>query len=462
MDEKPKIHVQFHPGFLLLVGIPLAIACFYLIQLIEMLKGTFPYWLASNWGWLVFAGVILATPLWWKAYKAFTAHRHDTKDRDAYRALLTVATIQAQRGYNLEFTRGDVAFKLASPVRVHQTQVEEIESKQPQALLPSGELPTNVRYEDIRHQVPRDHILVGVGTRGIETKEKAVGACVWIVGLSGTGKTSTTVLRVEERAASGHQFLGIDPHFFKPDSLTNAITAYANKFIVPMARTPKETNKVLNMFLDEFKGRKSGKIPQPWKPITLLIDEVGSLMDVTEPLEKENADLIKSIARICGQEARNFNMGGILISQQATGLAWLRKVALMVIVHQLLMESEKRLATNNDTEVMLDMKLWPIGRTYVFGVGFNRTGPLTVQQPFFERKASSSDVWVFTDEDEDEDENIIDADMDEDEDTEELLDADYQRAMEAWNKGHKSVRALRDYLGITQYKAYELYKLVSV
>ena len=76
-------------------------------------------------------------------------------------------------------------------------------------------------------------------------------------------------------------------------------------------------------------------------------------------------------------------MGSIYISQQATGLAWLRKVALMVIVHQLLMNSEKELACNGDKAVMEDMKYWPRGRTYVYGVGFGAGGARTVQQPYF-------------------------------------------------------------------------------
>jgi hypothetical protein len=82
-------------------------------------------------------------------------------------------------------------------------------------------------------------------------------------------------------------------------------------------------------------------------------------------------------------------MGGIFISQQATGLAWLRKVSLMVIVHQLLMESEKRLALNGDKEAIEDMKSWPVGRTYVYGVGF-QDGPRTVQQPYFTRVVDDS------------------------------------------------------------------------
>ncbi len=257
----------------------------------------------------------------------------------------------------------------------------------------AGNLPDQVRYEDIRGQVPRGHIIVGIGQDGVETKERAVGALTWIVGLSGTGKTSTTVVRVEERHADGHMFLGIDPHFFKDDSLTNALAPYVDSFLLPMARTAKEINEVLRAFLNEFNGRKSGRILKPWQKITLLIDEVGSLMDVTVAIDEdekalleENKKLIHSVARICGQEARNFEMGGVFISQQATELAWLRKVALMIIVHQLGMNSERELATNGNKAVMRDMEYWPIGRTYVYGVGFGSDGPRTVQQPYFKKE----------------------------------------------------------------------------
>lgn len=257
-----------------------------------------------------------------------------------------------------------------------------------------GTLPTNVRYEDIQHEIPRGHVLVGCGLQGVETKPKAIGACVWICGLAGTGKTSTTVLRVHERASDGHVFLGVDPHWFKDDSLFHAVYEtldgapgpYANRFLLPMACTPEDSLEVLQAFLNEFNGRKKGLVPKPWKPVTLLVDEVGAQMDkatATTPEEKAIIELLPSIARICGQEARNFNMGGIFISQQATGLAWLRKTALMVIIHQLLQESEKKLALNDDPVVMKEMKLWPVGRTYVYGVGFGSEGPRTVQQPYF-------------------------------------------------------------------------------
>lgn len=300
----------------------------------------------------------------------------------------------SQQGMAFEYTKGGNLKVLGLPgtgARVSDmNQQGQIGGAAPLALGAGGALPMNVLYEEVRGQVPAGHILVGIGQAGIETKKAAVGACVWIVGLSGTGKTSTTVLRVEERATDGSKFLGIDPHFFKDDSLFHSIYetvngqpgAYKDLFMKPMARSTGEAKAILQTFIDEFNGRKSGRVPKPWQKVTLLVDEVGALVDTISEEEEEVAKMLKYVARICGQEARNFMMGGVFISQQATGLAWLRKMALMVIVHQLLMQSEKELACNGDKAAAKDMETWPIGRTYVFGVGFQE-GPRTVQQPYF-------------------------------------------------------------------------------
>ena len=306
-----------------------------------------------------------------------------------------VLALGQRPGYSTKFADSGTIEIIAPMVRTRVVE-EEMREVEPLQIEAPRRLPDRVRYEEIRSQIPQGHILVGVGASGVETKERAVGACVWIVGLSGTGKTSTTTLRVDERKQEGHKFLGADPHFFKGESLFHAIYEkedgrpgpYKGDFLAPMGRTPEEILDVLKMFLDEFNARKSKRRPKPWQKITLLVDEVSAMMDkalATTPEEKEIIDLLPSIARICGQEARDFQMGGIFISQQATYLAWLRKYALMIIVHQLLQESEKKLATNSDSEVMEEMKYWPIGRTYVYGVGFQE-GPRTVQQPLFEPK----------------------------------------------------------------------------
>lgn len=385
--DRPSLSFLQHWLEALLVAIVVVIVACVLVQLALPAVTTF---VAQHLLLLITLGVIAllggAAPWIWKACKAIDLYRQERKDRKAYRELLVSAKERLDQGFNLKYSNSRTGDQLevSNPfVRgrgAAATTVEEVEEKQMELAAPA--LPTHVRYEDVRNQIPAHHILIGVGRSGLETREAAVGACTWVVGNSGSGKTSTTTLRVEERYAAGHKFLGCDPHFFKPDSLTNSLKAYAHAFLQPMARTSEQMKVVLVAFLEEFRGRKSGQIAQPWQPITLLVDEVNALMDPADEIEEEIAKMLKSIARICGQEARDFRMGGIFISQQATGLAWLRKVSLMVIVHQLLMESEKRLALNGDKEAIEDMKSWPVGRTYVYGVGF-QDGPRTVQQPYF-------------------------------------------------------------------------------
>jgi hypothetical protein len=375
---------------------------------------------------LIVGGVVLGLIGAWKCYKLYHAFMLDAAVRRTVRAGVQKAVAGArnaelkndqlqekidlekqlpfilkwavENGYPVEYGKDGLKIAHQLPgVRVSEAAALQLGVGGASALPGPSDLPTSVLYEDVRGLVPAGHILVGVGRAGrVETKEKAVGACLWIVGLSGTGKTSTTVLRVEERATDGHGFLGIDPHWFKDDSLYHAICEtldgkrgpYARRFLRPMACTPAQQKEVLQFFLDEFNGRKGGRIPKPWRKITLLVDEVGALMDPTTEEEEEIKDMLPTIARICGQEARNFHMGGIFISQQATGLAWLRKMALMVIVHQLLMQNEKELAVNGEKAVAKDMETWPIGRTHVYGVGFSKSGPLTVQQPYFARTAA--------------------------------------------------------------------------
>lgn len=422
--------------------------------------------------WLVwFAGLVAYTALVWFIIRvaragidAFLALAHGLADLHAKIVSNRVAGTRIEL---LETRDHYVVYRQAGKILVQPVamprQTIAAPAEAPELLPPgpgpeAGVLPSKILYEDIRHQVPRGHVLVGVGTRGIETKEEAVGALVLIVGLSGTGKTSTTVLRVEERYASGHQFMVVDPHFFKTDSLTNAIQAYSGAFLMPIAKTPEATLEVLRAFLAEFNARKTGQRAHPWQKITLLVDEVTSFMDLQAAEDADIAleikKLLKSIARICGQEARDFQMAGIFISQQMTEIAWLRKMALMVIVHQLLMTSEKKLACNEDAAVMKDMERWPRGRTYVYGVGFDE-GPRTVQQPYFAAPKASYRP----------EETVVDATIVEEaaEACEEApddlpLDVAIQEALDAWNKGATGPRGMQRALGCTYYRACQLCK----
>jgi hypothetical protein len=250
-----------------------------------------------------------------------------------------------------------------------------------------GPLPTYVRYEEIRPQIPHGRALVGVSGRGIETKEDSVRALVWIVGGSGTGKTNTVCIRVDDDDRRGHRFLVIDPHLFKKDSLYHAIKGYSSRYLLPVAMEPEEVLAALNTFLQEFERRKAGG---SWTyPVTIIVDEVGSLVldiDKDNPAEANVVARLKEVARVCGQEARGFDMGGIFISQDAAGLAWLRKRALMVLAHQVTMWSERLLVCNQNTVIARDMDTWPVGRTLAYGIAFPE-GQLVVQQPVFQPRA---------------------------------------------------------------------------
>lgn len=471
----------------------LALVLFYERGNLEDFTGGVLLWLSRL---LIAGGVVFLLTAVWKCYKLYHAFMLDATNRRVARAgaQKALAAAQAQElkneqlrvkidlerqlpfvlkwavenGYPVKYGKDglEIAHQLPG-VRVSEAGALQLGAGAAGALPGPSDLPTSVLYEDVRGLVPAGHILVGVGRAGrVETKEKAVGACLWIVGLSGTGKTSTTVLRVEERASDGHGFLGIDPHWFKDDSLFHAICEtldgqpgpYAKRFLKPMACTPAQQKEVLQYFLAEFNGRKSGRIPKPWRKITLLVDEVGALMDPTTEEEEEIKEMLPTIARICGQEARNFNMGGIFISQQATGLAWLRKMALMVIVHQLLMQNEKELAVNGDKAVAKDMESWPIGRTYVYGVGFSKSGPLTVQQPYFTRSYAidgdftSEGVGSLVDAAE-----LLPVESESSGASSVLpVDEDLREALEAYQRGVRGPRAMQRALGCTYYRACQL------
>lgn len=260
-------------------------------------------------------------------------------------------------------------------------------------------LPTAVRYGEVRTQVPNGHILLGVSGTGVETVRSAAASFIWILGMSGTGRTNSLVLRVEERRVLGHKFLGYDPHALKDGSLTNIVyedavthapARYRDLFLMPMARNTAEGKAVLKKFLDEFDGRKSGRVPKPWQPWTILIDEVDCLVGGESEDEREVEHMLRRVVRVCSQEGRAFCLEGICTSQRASGLAWLRKLALVTIVHQLLLQSEKELVCHEDKAVMADMDCWPAGRTLVYGVGLRSA--LVVQQPYFDWSESVANL----------------------------------------------------------------------
>jgi hypothetical protein len=270
-----------------------------------------------------------------------------------------------------------------------------------QLALPSGELPQLVRYEDVKRMVPAGHTLIGVGPGGRAiTRPRDVNALIWIVGNSGMGKTNTVMLRIDEDSGLDTQFLGVDPHYFKEDSLAHAIsgTKYEARFITPTdapyengTRFASETNDIIQVcdaYLAEFERRRGGGT---WKrPLRLVIDEASALtFKPTSPREKDMVSKIQRVAQISGQQTRDFDMGCMLITQTATGMAWLRKYALVVYVHKLLMMNERELACNENRDIARAMDYWPKGRTVVYGIAFDE-GLQVVQQPLLTRAPATA------------------------------------------------------------------------
>jgi hypothetical protein len=250
-------------------------------------------------------------------------------------------------------------------------------------------LPAFVPYEDVRRKIPTGHTLIGMGAGDrLITREDGVRALLWIAGASGTGKTNSVVLRIDDDYTQGHYFLVIDPHAYKEDSLANAITPYADRFLLPVAQKSEAILQALDTYLTEFARRKNTS--PPYTPLTLVIDEVGSLtqdVDPDEPLELEMKRKVKEIGRLCGQEGRGFQMYAMMISQDVAYLAWLRKRALLAIIHQVQDFEDRLRATNRDTAIAREMDNWPTGRTFCFGINF---APVVVQQPLVARRRASA------------------------------------------------------------------------
>jgi hypothetical protein len=358
-------------------------------------------WWAEHWLLVTIVVVVVSVgstahkwaPLGWRVYVALTDYGDTKRIRAQQAMLLASATAKLQEGFDTEYhdQNSGLQLKVHNPyTKASQVRVQEVPNQDLQIEAPNA-LPNMVRYEDIRTHIPADHALVGVDGKGIITRQRAIKALTWVVGGSGSGKTNTVCIRVDEDYEWGHRFLVIDPHWFKDDSMYNAIKGYSDRFLMPVAYETEDILQVLDMFLSEFRRRKAGG---SWEfPITILIDEVGSLTtDKPETdEEKEMIDKIKQVARICGQESRGFEMTGMYISQDAAGLAWLRKRAIMVLAHQLLMMSERLLACNQNVEVARAMDEWPIGRTLVYGIGF-KEGQRVVQQPVFQPKVVDATI----------------------------------------------------------------------
>lgn len=245
-------------------------------------------------------------------------------------------------------------------------------------LQPEGEqdLAKAVDYWAIAHRVPAGHALLGVdpATGEVITCDFGYLLTTWIVGGSGRGKTNTVALKVYEAVQLGYKLIVIDPHKHKDDSLAKKLEPFSTSILGEVAWKDEQIDAVLDWFLETFEERRQGRGTK--EQILLIVDEVGNLARNDLFVDK-----IKKIARVCGQESRGFGMAGYFISQQASGLKWLRDSAITVIAHKLLMDSERLLACNNNRLMARQMDAFPVGRVVVYGQAFDDMRVL--QMPIF-------------------------------------------------------------------------------
>jgi hypothetical protein len=335
-----------------------------------------------------------------------------------------------------------------------------------QLMLPSPEdLPHSIRYDDVRYDVPRGHTLLGVG-RGkvLQTRPFSVLDTCWVCGGSKTGKTNTASLKVDEAYDLGCKFIVCDPHKNKPDGLSNAIKGYSHAFLLPTAQTFEEIEHSLRVFLTEARRRVSGgSYTDTW---ILIVDEVGALTGDKGKTDdqKKFFQLLYNIARMCGQELRGFGMAGWFISQNAVGLSWLRSFAMTIFAHKLLMENERKIATNNNMTIVKEMDNWPRGRVLVYGLDIPE-GQLVLQQPLFTPRIVDADPVDFVEEGT-YTEELVDYEMEELPMKQKFtppvyvssVDDEVIEASRIWNDGNDSVRKLMGAMNLTYYQANQIYQ----
>lgn len=197
--EAKRFVSGFNPQFLIVVAIPVLIFCWYLVQLIEFLKSNLPSWLACNWGWLVLAGLVICSPLYWKAYKKISKHREEMQDMRAYRTLLLAAAEQARRGANLEYHNS----RTGDMLKLSPSDYEYEESTQVSEQLA---VPDDVKQIAAPDQVVTMHLSDGYAIHA----DDFLSGRKLIVGVSGSGKSNTVGAYAEELGNLGVPFVLAD------------------------------------------------------------------------------------------------------------------------------------------------------------------------------------------------------------------------------------------------------------
>jgi hypothetical protein len=342
--ENNRVHFQLHPWFLIFIGLPLLIACFYLIQAIEALKNGFPVWLASNWGYVLIAGIVLATPLWWKCYKAVSNHKIDRElrlaDLELKRVEIASATIEGQLRYR-ELTlispdeNGNYPILLSQPANFNPYAFLPGNSSLPQIAEKSSVKPSDTPVAVHTHNtIPSARELIDDGLLSPWEKESVLAFTDgkpemgrWnrnysflVYGGSGSGKSSLVSFYTLLAIYHGARILAIDPESQLKDSLTSRLKAVKKHLLTPIGDTVEGARRVLSIARQELEN------PGEY-PVMFLVDEYSTLMrkyaewnpktgsgDPWGSIGKELVSLLEDY----GQRGRKRGRVAIAIGQLAT------------------------------------------------------------------------------------------------------------------------------------------------
>lgn len=129
-------------------------------------------------------------------------------------------------------------------------------------------------------------------------------------GLSGSGKTSTTVFLLAQAVQLGAKLIIIDRHAGNPESLATKLSPLASSFVTSPASNDADILAACDFIQDSFKRRQQG---QPHYPLIVVADEFLALMR-----NDQLATAMQEIGEVLSQEARKYAIYGCFVSQKWT------------------------------------------------------------------------------------------------------------------------------------------------
>jgi DNA segregation ATPase FtsK/SpoIIIE-like protein len=340
----------------------------------------------------------------------------------------------------------------------------------------SPNLKKNVTQPRAQEQVPNGTILIGTDTRERSVyRSWAQLKSVLILGLAGLGKSSTASWLVAQAIRDGASIVLIDKHGRSDESLTAMLAPFESFFVRPPAYRPDDAFKNAQFVSQELESRIEGDTSCD-APLVLVIDEFSDIMRQIKQggQWKETGQELASLIEEINTQGRKYNVFVIAIGQitnaSRSGGTEIRDLFNTRMLHAMretqaqmvLPEYKQQVARLEKGQIFLDME--------------GRDEPFMVQVPLLsakEMKAIASQCQTRLKEQLDEDDFEEGRGYD-DEGMDPLpmkppvvkyepakrpaivLASKYDRAIQAWNDGSKSIRRLAETMELNFNQARDL------